>query len=134
MWVEIAFPAALPRSGSGAAAASRPCRPLPRALFLPHPAAGLQSQETTSAQLEGAVHLAAPRCRQPVSRVAGRGPKESGESGWVLQLPEGQERDAWPGGAAGSLSSEGKCHCDTVKFWGGWWEPEILVLRFWRLV
>lgn len=65
MWVEIAFPAALPRSGSGAAAASRPCRPLPRALFLPHPGAGLQSQETTSVQLEGAVHLAAPRCRQP---------------------------------------------------------------------
>lgn len=48
VWVEIVFPAALPRSGSGGVAASRPCRPLPRALFLPHPGAGLQSQETTS--------------------------------------------------------------------------------------
>lgn len=46
----------------------------------------------------------------------------------MLQLPEGQERDAWPGGAARSLSF-GKCHCGVVNFWGGWWEPEILAVK-----
>ena len=89
VWVRTAFPATLPRPGSPPPAAGRPGRPLPRALLLPHPSVGLQSQETASARLEGAVELAAPRRRQPVSRVAGRGTKGKG----VLPFLEGQEGD-----------------------------------------
>lgn len=122
VWVRTAFPAALPRPGSPPPAAGRPGRPLPRALLLPHPPVGLQSQETASAQLEGAVELTAPRRRQPVSRVAGRGTKGKGGA----PLPRGTGgRRAWSEGAARSLSSEGECHCDVVSFFlleggGGW--------------
>lgn len=73
VWVPTCFPAPFLRPGLRPPAAGRPGRRLPRALHLPLLCAGLQSQETASAGLEGAVEPAAPRRRQPVSGVAGRG-------------------------------------------------------------
>lgn len=55
VWVGTTFPAPFSRPGLPPPAAGCPGRPLPRALLLPHPCAGLQSQETTSAELEGTV-------------------------------------------------------------------------------
>lgn len=70
--VRTPSPAPCPRPGLPPAA-GRPGGPLPRALLLPHPSAGLQPQEAAGAELEGAVEPPAPRRRLPVSRVAGRG-------------------------------------------------------------
>ena len=97
VWDRTVFPAPVPRPGCPALAARRPGKPLPSALLLSHPSAGLQSQEITSAQLEGALEFAAPRHSQLVSRVAGWGIK--GKKG--LPLQKGQEGDG-PGRRARS--------------------------------
>lgn len=76
--LQTAFPAPFPRPGRSSPAAGRPGRALPGAVLLPHSAAGLQSQEVTDAEPEGAVEPAASRRRQPVSRVAKRGDQRTG--------------------------------------------------------
>jgi hypothetical protein len=99
VWVGTPFPAPLPRP-RGPPAARSPGGPLPRALLVPHPCAGLQSQKAARAQLEGAVGTAAPRRHQPVSRVAQRGTHEGAWSEGV----EGTGLGRWePERASGDL-------------------------------
>lgn len=90
--VQSTFPAS-PRPGCSPLAAGCSGGPVPRALLLPHPSAGLQSQETTSAELEGAVEPAAPRRCQLVSRVAGRGSRRKGAPAPRARLVGGRGRE-----------------------------------------